>query len=341
MGLEATFPWRRQLGLRPGELVEVRSREEVLRTLDSRACLDGLPFMPEMFQYCGRRFHVSKRSEKACDTIVSGQGRRVRDAVFLENLRCDGAAHGGCQALCLLWWREGWLKRVDATATADAKPGEARAGCTEQDVERATRLPGDANSEVLYSCQATRLLDFTEYLRWWDPLPYLREFAYGNVGLFKGLAVILRAAMNVVRRRIGLLPRPSIRGYCEGQTPAGTPLGLKHGDWVVVRSKEEIEATLNLKKFNRGLSFDVEMLPYCGKRMQLLQKVERIIDETNGKMRVLSNDCWILEGSICSGHLSRNRLFCTRALYPFWRGIWLRPDTEAGGGASAPSQPRA
>ena len=32
-----------------GEWVEVRSKEEILRTLDGNGQLDGMPFMPEMF----------------------------------------------------------------------------------------------------------------------------------------------------------------------------------------------------------------------------------------------------------------------------------------------------
>jgi hypothetical protein len=34
-------------------LVEVRSNEEILSTLGERVCGDGLPFMPEMFAFCG------------------------------------------------------------------------------------------------------------------------------------------------------------------------------------------------------------------------------------------------------------------------------------------------
>src|SRR5262245_22225337 len=44
------------LGLRVGERVEVRSIDEILATLDDRAALDGLPFMPEMVKFCGRPF---------------------------------------------------------------------------------------------------------------------------------------------------------------------------------------------------------------------------------------------------------------------------------------------
>ena len=37
----------------------------------------------------------------------------MTNAVHLEGLRCDGAGHDGCQAGCLLFWKESWLKRVD------------------------------------------------------------------------------------------------------------------------------------------------------------------------------------------------------------------------------------
>ena len=97
---------------RTGDVVEVRSKEEILGTLNKNGRLDELPFMPQMLQFCGKRFKVYKRAHKTCDTVNPVAGRRVADAVHLET-RCDGAAYGGCQAECLLFWKEAWLKRVD------------------------------------------------------------------------------------------------------------------------------------------------------------------------------------------------------------------------------------
>src|SRR5689334_14159041 len=102
----------KSLQLRAGELVEVRSKEEILKTLDAEAQLEGLPFMPEMFAYCGKRFQVYKRAHKTCDPPNGMKGRRMDRAVHLLDIRCDGAAHGGCQAGCLIFWKEAWLKRV-------------------------------------------------------------------------------------------------------------------------------------------------------------------------------------------------------------------------------------
>jgi hypothetical protein len=75
--------------------VEVRSKAEILSTLDDNGRLEGLPFMPQMFQYCGQRFQVSKRAHKTCDTVSGAYGgRRLRGGVHLEH-RCDGQAYGG------------------------------------------------------------------------------------------------------------------------------------------------------------------------------------------------------------------------------------------------------
>lgn len=302
--------------------MEVRSREEILATLDRGGRLDGMPFMPEMLQFCGKRFRVEARAVKSCDTVISGEGRQVHETVHLQGVRCDGSAHGGCQALCLIWWREAWLKRVDdqdgngSVGTSDLEPV-----CTVETLERNTtakRLTPD-----IYACQASRMRDFTYGMRWYDPRPLVRELRSGNVTLMKAARVIGRAAMNIVRRKLGRPPKPSVRGRLDSGTPEARIPGLQPGDWVRVKSKEEIEKTLNRRQKNRGLLFDVEMLPYCGKRFRVLRQVEKIIDERTGAMLTLPNDCWILEGTTCGGHLSRNRLFCTRRIFPYWREIWL------------------
>src|SRR5271154_6745856 len=56
-------------GFRKGDLVEVRRPPEILATLDAHGMVDGLPFMPEMAAYCGRRFAVDRRADRMCDTI--------------------------------------------------------------------------------------------------------------------------------------------------------------------------------------------------------------------------------------------------------------------------------
>ena len=171
-----------------GTWVEVRTKEAILRTLDKNGRLDGLPFMPQMFQYCGRRFRVYKSAYKTCDT-VSGDyaGRSLPDGVHL-NVRCDGQAYGGCQAGCLIFRKEAWLKPVDGpvrTPNTLNREGSRidgsheRGHCTDHDVWRATKS-NDAKGETRYSCQATELLNYTAPLKWWDAGQYVEAYTSGN-----------------------------------------------------------------------------------------------------------------------------------------------------------------
>src|SRR5579883_1434453 len=108
--------------LRAGDLLEIRPAEEILATLDADGRLDGMPFMPEMLQFCGRRVRVESRAHKTCDSAFASGYRRLEDTVHLRGLRCDGGSHGGCQAACLLFWKTAWLRRVEADGDGGA-PG--------------------------------------------------------------------------------------------------------------------------------------------------------------------------------------------------------------------------
>ena len=113
-----------------GDWVEVLSKEDILRTLDENGRLDGLPFMPQMFKYCGQRFRVYKRAYKFSDTLRGHYaGRRLQDGFHL-NLRCDGQAYGGCQAGCLIFWKGAWLKPVDGPAQVHYVPKRVQNHCT-------------------------------------------------------------------------------------------------------------------------------------------------------------------------------------------------------------------
>ena len=320
----------RALGLRAGDWVEVRSAAEILATLDERGRLDALPFMPEMLQYCGKRFRVFKSAHKTCDTIESYQNRKLTDSVHLEELRCDGEAHGGCQAGCLLFWKEAWLKRAPGPESRDRSQRVAGGTAPPSgfqvliDAARVAAVKGE-EAEERYSCQATEMLRATTPLHWWDPRQYLKDLASRNVRLRDFLWYGAIAVFNMVIRRLNWRVRryPYMPGPVAGKTPTEL-LDLQAGELVQVRGKREIMRTINFNRQNRGLSFDVEMAPYCGKTFRVLRRVERIVDEKTGRMLQIRGDCLILSGVTCGGCLSRNRLFCPRAIYPYWREIWLK-----------------
>ena len=132
------------LDLKIGEVVEVRSPSEILATLDERGRLEALPFMPEMLQFAGKQLRVSKRAFKTCDQVKNSGMYRMERTVHLEGVRCDGSAHGGCQAGCLIFWKEGWLKRSEPGAQAQDAPPAAPAAtlATMETLRRETRPPG-------------------------------------------------------------------------------------------------------------------------------------------------------------------------------------------------------
>ncbi|MCK4793403.1 MAG: hypothetical protein KAV87_57270 [Desulfobacteraceae bacterium] len=100
------------LNLKPGELVEVKSEEEILATLDENKKNKGLLWMAGMRNFCGKRFRVFKKLE----TILlesNGEYRKMKNTVLLEGVMCTGEEFYGCDRSCFHYWREVWLKRVE------------------------------------------------------------------------------------------------------------------------------------------------------------------------------------------------------------------------------------
>ena len=349
---------RGHMKFRVGDWVEVRSKEDILRSLDKKGQLEGMPFMPQMFQYCGQRLKVYKRAHKTCDTVFPIRGRRVSNAVHLD-LRCDGEAYGGCQAACLIFWKTAWLKpasiqgapigpfsRTEPLSTDS--PGIC-ASCTEADVYAGT-ITGDQKSTdgPRYICQATQLPYFTTALPWWDIRQYLEDFTSGNVTLGQLIRGLIYASYyNLSRFGIGLgrplrwlydmfqslwggIPYPRRNGTipADQHTPVGT-LNLQAGELVQVKSYKEILATLNTENKNRGLYFDAEAVPYCGGIHKVRTRLNKFIDEKTGRLVTLKTSSIILEDAWCRSRYSDCRMFCPRSIYSWWREIWLERVSES------------
>src|SRR5688572_7284317 len=123
-----------------------------------------------MHQFCGRRFRVFKRADKICiETAYSLDLRRLRDAVTLEEVRCDGSDHDGCRRMCMLFWKERWLK------PAPAATPEPPIDWTSNLATPVASARPPVDPEAVYACQATALPAATERLRIWDVRHYLRD----------------------------------------------------------------------------------------------------------------------------------------------------------------------
>lgn len=295
------------LGLRPGEWVEVRSEAEILATLGGDGTLDALPFMPEMRKFCGRRFRVRARADRT--SMAKLWMRAMDDAVHLEGVRCDGAAHDGCSRGCAIFWKEAWLKRTTAQDFAPIVPANV------PDLRVKT---GDD-----YVCQATELGRATRHLPARDVRRHLASLTSERlhpVDLLRSVGIFIYDLVmwKLQRRDWNTIPGPCTK------TPS-VSLNLQPGERVRVKSKAEIVATLDRRGWNRKLEFSREMLAFCGKEFTVLRRVERFIGDHSGRM-LLMKDTVILEGLVYKDLV---RFACPRQEHMFWRECWLERVTAA------------
>jgi hypothetical protein len=294
--------------LLPGTMVTVRPIHEIVATLDKAGAIEGLPFMPEMAPFVGKQFPVWRRVEKTC--VEGDQVRRLRNVVYLGDLRCNGEAHEGCDKECRLLWHEAWLR--------PAAPGQPDQTRQAEPQTRQVPFPTKTGSGR-YVCQSTELLRATQPLSKLDLRQYYREWrarTYSPSNFVRSLVVPFWIRLKVLTRGMSCI---RVRGNLS-RTPSES-LNLQPGEWVKVKSREEIEQTLDANGRNRGLEFARYMLPFCGRRLKVRKRVDRIILETTGEMRQIK-DTVILEDCTCDGFTRWG--FCPRDSHHLWREIWLR-----------------
>lgn len=294
----------------PGQLVEVRESADIAATLDVSGRLDGMPFMPEMARYCGGRFRVARTADTTC---VEGLGmRRLSTTVFLTGLRCDGAAHDGCQRSCLMFWKEAWLKPVEADEATRPGAGDA------PELQHLSTRDGDR-----YTCQSTGLAKATTPMSRWNVSPLITQLRRGEIGYDRFALILARMVVNRARKLIGWRELGFLAGT--GRKHAKGNLGLRDGEMVLVRSAAEISQSLDATGRNNGLTFEPDMLALSGRCLRVGPPIRKMIHEETGKMIELTSTV-ALDGVLCSGLHARN---CPRANPLFWREAWLkRSETE-------------
>ncbi|MBN1348942.1 hypothetical protein JXJ21_05995 [candidate division KSB1 bacterium] len=100
--------------LKPGDIVKVRSKEQIMKTLDKNNKHEGCSFMKEMWQYCGTNQTVLKKVEYFFDE-GKNRMRRTRRIVLLKGLHCSGEwpiFKQKCDRYCLFFWKEAWLEKI-------------------------------------------------------------------------------------------------------------------------------------------------------------------------------------------------------------------------------------
>jgi hypothetical protein len=337
-----------------GDLVEVRAPHEILATLDDNGCLDNLPFMPEMLQFCGKRFRVFGSAHKSCDSTYYKLGRYMQDAVFLEDLRCDGAGHDGCEAKCSLFFKLAWLKPVSPARDWGLAKGSVNEARRDEEWLRTTvfRERGEAPK---YRCQATEHLNATVSFTPLSPAMFAADIRSRNASLFelcRGLVLlltwharnragigwrVLNAAYVGMHRSFFGTGSPYYRPTIpRGQPTPDVRIDLTAGEWARVKPLGEIEKTLNGASKNRGLSFNPEMSVFCGGTYRVERRVTRILDEKTGAMLKMKGPCIMLDGVRCTARYHPEALLCRRRIPQYFREAWLERAPQG-----APGKPQA
>jgi hypothetical protein len=303
--------------LRTGDWVQIKAAPEIAQTLDENGMIDGLPFMPEMLEFCGKRARVARQAEKTCIEYPGG-GYKIReflnsDTVLLEGIRCSGAHHDGCQRACMIFWNQAWLRKVDHQRNSEpvdcSQAGELRA-----------KLRTKA-SETRYICQSTELAKATKILT--RPRMFLkayREVRSGSRRVWEMARMVMVPLWRKATRRI---PRKRLTGALK-RTPVGH-LALQPGEWVTIKPASEIALTLDIHGRNRGLSCDFGMSKHSGTEFRVRNRLDRMISEATGEMRQVEGTV-VLEGLNCT---CANVLGgCPRQDFTYWREIWLKRTRE-------------
>ena len=113
------------MDLKPGDVVRVKSRAQIVETLDHNSRNRGMSICYEMTRCCEGVAEVRYRVDRIIDERT-GKMRELHDTVTLQNLRnnetlcdeclCQGEL-GDCPRGELMYWREIWLERANRSGT--------------------------------------------------------------------------------------------------------------------------------------------------------------------------------------------------------------------------------
>jgi hypothetical protein len=296
-----------------GDVVRVRSEADIRATLDAQGCVDGLPFMDEMAAYCGQQATVYRVVDKIYDYGRSRRMRRLDDCVLLLGLRCNGAAHAGCQAACYLIWKAQWLEPAQAVSSRGVERSESTVAAAMTD-------------GAALSCQYTQLTTASAPMRALNWQRLLGPWVVGNVTARAFWVAVLTRSFNAVQQWRGGVPYPWQPD--PGNDKSQVPTPLRAGDWVRVRSAAEIARTLDKNSKNKGLWFDRDMLKHCGSVYRVRGRIEKIIDIHSSAMIPMKTPCIALEDVHYSGEFQG---FGEQHDYLYWREAWLEPTAPPGG----------
>jgi len=99
-----------------GDLVRVRSKEEIRQTLDDYDKYKGCLFVSDMWRYCGNTYRVFKDVNYFYDE-AKFQIMKCKNTVILDGVICSGdtskAFKQKCDRSCYFFWKTAWLEKIE------------------------------------------------------------------------------------------------------------------------------------------------------------------------------------------------------------------------------------
>jgi hypothetical protein len=102
------------LELKPGELVEVKSAEEIAATITTDGFNRGMRYDIEMLKYSGGKYRVQMRVDRLINEQTGKMMQMKTPSIQLESVFCRGECTSkrlGCPRATNIYWRETWLRR--------------------------------------------------------------------------------------------------------------------------------------------------------------------------------------------------------------------------------------
>ena len=162
-----------------------------------------------------------------------------------------------------------------------------------------------SKSTIMNNCQLMQLKNIS------DPLQY------SNIIFQKKNRVkrIFKRRLNYIKNLLEELKHSNSNVNIPRQKQS-----FKKGDFVKVRSREDIKLTLNRWNQLKGCAFMPEMTRFCKTHQRIFKKVGQFLDERDYLIKKC-NGIYILENVFCEG--TDDFGHCDRSCFFFWREEWL------------------
>ncbi len=97
--------------IQPGDMVRIRSEDEIQKTLDRSGRTHGCLFAVGMNDHCGKEYRVFKRVDHFFDEIERRMCK-CNNLFVLEGTQCSRTT---CDRSCPYFWHVSWLQKIQYT----------------------------------------------------------------------------------------------------------------------------------------------------------------------------------------------------------------------------------